>query len=533
MMDEFDYIVIGAGSAGCAVAGRLSEDSATRVLLLEAGPRDRNPWIHVPVGYYRTMFDPRIGWGYETAPIPGSNGRSISWPRGKVLGGSSAINGLVYIRGQREDFDHWRQLGNAGWAYDDVLPYFIRAEDQARGGDGFHGAGGPLGVSDTARHPLCDAYIEAAVQAGLPRNEDFNAGVQEGAGYFQLTTRGGLRCSSATAYLKPARARGNLRIETDAHVTGLAIDGRRATGVRYRRGGQDREARAAAEVVLCGGAINSPQLLQLSGIGPGELLRAHGIAVRHDAPGVGADLQDHYQARSVYECTRRWTVNDEVRSPLRKLMAGVRWIATRKGPLAVGAGHVGVFARTRPELASPDVQFHFIRFSAKAPGEGLHPFSGFTVSVCQLRPESRGSIRIASADPFAHPEIQPNYLATPGDRETMLAGMKLAREVIAQPAVAPLVRREVLPGPDVADDAALVDYIRDTGYTIFHPAGTCRMGADPRAVVDERLRVRGIGGLRVADASVMPTVISGNTNAACIMIGEKCAHMLREDRAGV
>jgi len=370
-MESYDYIVVGAGSAGCAVAARLSEDPATRVLLLEAGPADRNPWIHVPVGYYRTMFDPRIGWGYETAPVPGCGRRRIAWPRGKVLGGSSSINSLVYIRGQREDFDHWRQLGNNGWGYDDVLPRFVRAEDQCRGASEHHGAGGPLGVSDTAPHPLCDAYIEAAVQAGLPRNDDFNGASQEGVGYFQLTTRRGLRCSSAAAYLRPARRRRNLHAVTEAHAAAVEIDGRRAIGVRYRRGWDEVQARVSAEVVLAGGAINSPQLLQLSGVGPAELLAAHGIAVRHDLSGVGAGLQDHYQARNVYECTRRWTVNDEVRSPLHKLRAGVQWLARRSGPLAVGVGHVGVFARTRTrtELASPEVQFHFIRFSAR-PGRG-------------------------------------------------------------------------------------------------------------------------------------------------------------------
>ena len=528
-MADADFIVVGGGSAGCALAARLSEDPGNRVLLLEAGPRDRNPWIHVPVGYYRTMFDPRIGWGYETDPIPHCGERSITWPRGKVLGGSSAINGLVYIRGQREDFDHWRQLGNQGWAFDDVLPYFTRAEDQTTHVGAYHGRGGPLGISDTHRHPLCDAYIQAAQQAGIPANEDFNGAEQEGVGYFQLTVRNGLRCSSAVAYLKPARHRANLRVETGAHAMAVVFEAGRAAAVRYRQGGQQRETRCDAEVILCGGAINSPQLLQLSGIGAGGLLSEHGVSVVHDLPGVGESLQDHYQTRSVYECTRPMTVNDEVRSPLRKVAAGIKWLATRTGPLSVGAGHVGLFARTREELASPDVQFHFIRFSAVGPGQGLHPFSGFTVSVCQLRPESRGSIRIASADPFTAPSIQPNYLATEGDRQTMLDGLALSRRIAAQPAMQPLIKREVFPGPELDSPQALAGYIRDTGYTIFHPSGTCRMGSDAMSVVDDRLRVRGVQGLRVADASVMPTVVSGNTNAACIMIGEKLSDMIRED----
>ena len=514
-MQEFDFIVVGAGSAGCALAARLSERAESSVLLLEAGPRDRNPWIHVPVGYYRTMFDPRISWGYETDPIPHCGDRSIAWPRGKVLGGSSAINGLVYIRGQREDFDHWRQLGNAGWGYDDVLPYFRRAEGQSRPRSAvdalvpdsvdatYHGHDGPLGVSDTHQHALCDAYIEAAGQAGIARNDDFNGAVQEGVGYFQLTVKNGLRCSSAVAYLKPARRRPNLHVETDAHTSAVLFEGQRAVGVRYQQAGQMREARARAEVILCGGAINSPQLLQLSGVGPASVLNAHGIDVVCALPGVGEDLQDHYQARSVYECSQPLTVNDEVKSPMQKIAAGLRWLTTRSGPLSVGAGHVGLFARTRPELASPDVQFHFIRFSAAGPGEGLHPFSGFTVSVCQLRPESRGSIRIKSTDPFQAPSIQPNYLATQGDRRTMLDGMALVRRVAEQPAIASYIKREVLPGPEVNDEESMVAYVRDTGYTIFHPSGTCRMGRDANAVVDERLRVHGVQGLRVADASVM------------------------------
>jgi choline dehydrogenase len=528
-VESYDYIVVGAGSAGCVLANRLSENSSNRVLLLEAGPRDTSPWIHIPVGYYKSIANPAIGWGYETEPVPGSNNRRISWPRGKVLGGSSSINGLIYIRGQAEDFDHWRQLGNSGWDWDSVKPYFIRSEGRDRGADAFHGGDGPLGVSDVHRHELCDAYIEAARQAGIPYNDDFNGASQEGVGYFQLTTRRGLRSSTAVGYLKPARTRPNLKVETGALATRIVFDGRRATGITYRRDGEIRTASVAKELVLSGGAINSPQLLQLSGVGPGSLLRDHGIEVVNDLPGVGGSLQDHYQVRSIYDCNRRLSVNDEVRSPLHKVAAGLRWALFRTGPLAIGGGHVGLFARTRPELETPDVQFHFIRFSADGPGGKLHDFSGVTVSVCQLRPESRGSIHIRSADAQTPPAIQPNYLDTRGDRDTIVAALQLARKIVQIPAMKSYVRREVLPGADVNTDEEMLEYAREQGSTIFHPTSTCRMGQDDMAVVDERLRVRGLQSLRVADASVMPTVVSGNTNAACVMIGEKASDMLLQD----
>jgi choline dehydrogenase len=526
--DAVDFIVIGAGSAGCVLANRLSADPATTVLLLEAGGRDVNPWIHVPIGYYRTIFDQRIGWGYQTEPEPGLNGRKIPWPRGKVLGGSSSINGLVYIRGQKEDFDHWRQLGNPGWSYDDVLPYFKRAEGQARGPDAYHGAGGPLSVGDSARHELIEAWIEACIDLGIPRNDDFNGAVQEGAGYFQVTNRKGFRCSAAVAYLRPAKKRSNLRIETHALVRRIALDGRRATAVVYQKDGAERTATARREIALAAGAIGSPQILQLSGIGPGAHLQAHGIEVMHDLPGVGANLQDHFQARSVYRCTRPITLNDRVRSPFQKLLMGLEWFLFRTGPLTVGAGQGGIFARTRPELATPDVQFHIILFSADRPGQPLHPFSGFTASVCQLRPESRGSVMIRSPDPHAHPAIVANYLAAETDRRCIVDGLRLARRLAGTEPLRPYVAEELEPGPERVSDADLLAHARARGSTIFHPSGTCMMAprANPMAVVDPVLRVHGLDALRVADASIMPTVVSGNTNAACIMIGEKCADLM-------
>ena len=530
MAETFDFIVVGAGSAGCVLANRLTEDGRYRVLLLEAGGRGRNLWIHVPLGYGKLFTDARVNWLYQSEPEPELNDRPIIQPRGKVLGGSSAINGLLYVRGQREDFDHWRQLGNAGWSFDDVLPYFRRSEDQERGADALHGAGGPLRVSNVSEpHPLCEAFIAASQQAGFPRNDDFNGPQQEGAGYFQLTARNGRRCSTATGYLKPARRRPNLRVVPDALATRILMDGRRAVGVEYRAGGTTHVAQAGREVILAAGAFGSPQIMQLSGLGPAALLREHGVPVVADLPGIGEDLQDHFQVRLQYRCTEPITMNDVINDWRQRMLAGLRYMLLRKGLLTIGAGYAGGFFRTDPALATPDVQVHFIIFSAEKIGANLHPFPGFIASVCQLRPESRGHVRIKSADPAAAPAIQPLYMSARSDRDTTLAGIRLLRRIMGQAAMRRYIAEERLPGPRCRSDAEMLAYARETGTTIFHPTSTCRMGQDARAVVDERLRVRGIEGLRVVDGSVMPTVVSGNTNAAIVMIGEKGADMILQD----
>ena len=527
---EFDYVIIGAGSAGCVLANRLSADGKNSVLLLEAGPKDRNIWIHVPLGYGRLFKSKTLNWMYQTEPEPGLDGRTVFQPRGKVLGGSSSINGLLYVRGQHEDYDRWRQRGNDGWGYDDVLPYFKKAENQQRGPDDFHGVGGPLPVSDLSHaDALSAAFIAAAAETGIPKNRDFNGTTQEGAGYFQTTTRYGRRASTAVAYLRPAKARNNLHIETSALVQRILFNGRRAQSVQYRKNGSIHTARARKEILVSSGAYNSPQLLQLSGIGPAELLRNHGIEVVLDAPGVGNDLQDHMQVRVVMRCTQRMTLNDVINSPARKILAGLRYAAFRTGPLSIAAGTSGAFFKTSPRLATPDVQIHFLPFSTDKMGEKLHAFSGFTASVCQLRPESRGSLRIRSADPATPPEIRINYLATEVDRTTNVEGLKILRRILWAPALRPYVVDEVDPGIKVTTDEQLLKYCRQRGSTIYHPTSTCRMGSDPLAVVDQRLRVRGIEGLRVIDASIMPDLVSGNTNAAIIMIAEKASDMVLQD----
>ena len=526
---RIDYVIVGAGSAGCVLANRLSEDPGTKVLLLEAGGRDVNPWIHIPVGYFKTIHNPSTDWCYKTEPDAGLNGRSVQWPRGKVLGGSSSINGLLYIRGQPQDFDQWRQLGNQGWSWDEVLPYFLRAEDQERGASPLHGVGGPLGVSDSRiQRDICEAFIVAGEQVGLPRRDDFNEEEQTGVGYFQQTARNGRRCSTAVGYLNPARKRTNLEIATNAHCTGIEFRRKRAIAVTYQRGGERIRAHANREILLCAGAIGSPQILQLSGVGNAKHLRPLGIRVERHLPGVGANLQDHLQIRGVYKSTVP-TLNDEAATLPRRMKIGLEYLLYRSGPMSMAASLVCAFAKTRPELETPDIQFHIQPLSADKPGEGLHAFSAFTSSVCQLRPESRGHIAITSTDPMAYPAIHGNYLSTVTDRQTVVAGMRFSRQIAAAPALAPFVSEEWLPGVHLQTDDELLEHARDVGQTIYHPVGTCKMGADPGAVVDERLRVHGLAGLRVVDASIMPTITSGNTNAPTIMVAEKAADMLKAD----
>ena len=528
MTETFDFIIVGAGSAGCVLANRLTASGRHKVLLLEAGGEDRDIWIYIPLGYGRHFTNPGVNWLYETEPEAECHGRRVIQPRGKVIGGSSSINGLLYIRGQAEDFDRWRQLGNTGWSFADVLPYFRKAEDQQRGADEFHDTGGPLCVSDMEPLPVCDAFIAAAEQCGHARNPDFNGGQQEGFGYYQLTTRNGRRCSASVGYLRPARQRANLKVVSQALATRVLFEGRRAVGVEYLQGGATHVAHARA-IILSGGTFNTPQLLQLSGLGPATLLQEHGVPVIADMPGVGADLQDHFHARMVYRCIQPVSVNDLLASTWRGVKAGLNYALRRRGLLAMGAAYAGGFFRTSDAATTPDVQCHIMLFSGDTIAPPLHPFSGISCPLIVLRPESRGTVRIKSADPREAPAIQPRYLSAAKDRDTIVTGLRELRRILAAPALSAFIEAEHDPGPACASDGDLLDFARRKGSTVYHPTSTCRMGTDPAAVVDARLNVRGIEALRIVDASVMPALVSGNTNAAVIMIAEKGADMILND----
>ncbi len=530
---EFDFVVVGAGSAGCALAYRLSQSGKYSVALVEAGGRDTSPWIHIPVGYFKTMGNPKLDWQYVTEPDPGLNGRSINWPRGKVLGGCSSVNGLLYVRGQKEDYEQWRQLGNVGWGWDDVLKCFKRAENWEGGASDMRGGDGPLAVSATRlnRHAV-DTYVQAAQEAGYPYNSDYNGDTQEGMGYFQLTASKGQRCSAAKAYLTPVRDRENLSVLTGMLTKKVLVEGDRAVGIEVLQGNVEKTIRARREVILSAGAIGSPQILMLSGYGRGQNLSDNGIEVRQELAGVGKNLQDHLQARTVFKCHSS-TINTETNSIWKQAIIALEYALKRTGPMTMAASLGTGYLKTRDELATPDIQFHLQPFSTDKVGTSTHPFDAFTASVLQMRPESTGHLELRSSNISDHPIIHPNYLSTPLDQQTIVDGIKIARSIAGfEPAKSEIIE-EYSPGQAVGanDDEAILEWARNTATTIYHPTGTCKMGRDPMAVVDSRLKVHGVDGLRIADASIMPVIVSGNTNAPAIMIGERASDFILEDAA--